>query len=244
LLWGGSEVWRSWGELAHSVRTGGTAYEHVSGQTLFDHLSASPDQDAVFNRAMAETTLAAAAGIAAACDLDGRRLLVDVGGGSGTLIAALLGAHPGLRGILFDRPASMPMARQLLAAAGVLDRCALAGGDFFGTVPQGADTYLLKSVLHDWDREQCLKILGCCRGAMPDDGLLYVVEPVMPASDDELPAERGMLISDLNMLVCTGGAERTAAEYRSLLEDSGFRLDAVTRCPAPSNLSVLRARPA
>jgi hypothetical protein len=244
LLWGGDAGWRSWGQLAYSIQTGRTAFEHLVGRTLFEHLADHPEQRAVFNQALAESTRAAAAGIVEVYRLDGRQRLVDVGGGNGTLLAALLRANQHLAGVLLDRPSTITEAHAVLGGAGVLDRCEVVGGNFFDGVPTGADAYLLKSVLHDWADEQCRSILRNCRAAMADDAVLHVIEPIVPTDDAALMRETMMLTSDLNMLVCTGGIERTEDEFKALLADTGFRLTTVTRCPAPSNLSVLRAVPA
>jgi predicted O-methyltransferase YrrM len=243
LLWGGEGGWRSWGELARSVRTGRTAFDEVMGQSLFDWHTGHPEEQRVFDEAMAESSRAAAPGVVAVADLVGRRAVVDVGGGTGNLLAVLLAANPELTGTLFDRPTNVAAARKVLANAGVLERADVVGGDFFAAVPAGADAYLLKSVLHDWDDEQCRAILRRVRAAVPADAVLLVVEPVLPETDEALRDEAMMLISDLNMLVCTGGVERTETEFRALLSAAGFALDEATRCPAPSNLSVLRARP-
>jgi hypothetical protein len=244
LLWGHQEAWRSWGELVHSVRTGEAAYDHVVGEPLFTHLGTHPEQQAVFNEAMAEITRVAVPGILAACDLGHHRHVTDIGGGSGTLIAAVLAAHPHLTGTIYDLPAAIAESAAVLAGAGVDDRCERQAGDFFEHVPAGADAYLLKSVLHDWDDRRAQAILRRCRAAMADDSVLYVVEPVMPTTDAELAGETFMIVSDLNMLVCLAGAERTEPELRTVLAASGLRLTDVTRCPPPSNLSVLRAVPA
>jgi hypothetical protein len=244
VLWGGEGGWRSWGELARSVRTGRTAYDHVMGEPLFDRLDAHPDERLMFNEAMAESTRVAAGGIVATLDLAGAATVVDVGGGNGTLLAALLHANPGVRGVLFDRERGVAEAREVLDAAGVGERVDVIGGDFFEDVPaRPMSAYVLKSVLHDWDDERCRRILRNIRDTMTEQSVLHVVEPVVPGTDPGLARSAMTIISDLNMLVCTGGAERTEAELRSLLESSGFALVEVTPCPQPSNLSVLRAVP-
>jgi hypothetical protein len=145
-----------------------------------------------------------------------------VGGGHGALLAAILRAHPALRGVLFDLPHVAEGARAELEAAGVAGRCEVVAGSFFESVPGGADAYLLKSVLHDWDDERCGAILGGARRAMAEGGRLLVVERVMPERMTACAAHRAVAASDLNMLVATEGRERTEAEYRALLAAAGF----------------------
>lgn len=154
---------------------------------------------------MADHTREVAPGILAAGDFSRFDALVDVGGGDGTLIAAILKAVPGMRGVLFDLPAGVEAAVQTLEAAGVSERCEVVTGDFFTSVPDGADAYLLKSVIHDWDDERAVAILRSCRRAMPATGTVLVVEPVLPARA-QAPESTGTVMSDINMLVITGAA--------------------------------------
>jgi hypothetical protein len=234
-LFCGDATWRAWGELEWSVRTGEVAFEKVTGRPAFEHIAADPTLNAVFTEAMAEGTRMAAPGIVAACDVTGVSTLADIGGGNGTLLAAFLDAHPHLQGILFDSPSGVgePVVTQ---------RCAVVTGDFFTAVP-AADAYLLKSVIHDWDDERSITILSRIREAMPPHGVLFLVEPVLVDDAAELAAQRMLLMSDLNMLVCTGGRERTEAEFGALLAAAGLRLAAVTSAE-PRGYSVLRAEPA
>jgi hypothetical protein len=244
MLFCGSDVWRSWGQLEFSVRTGTPAYSELLGKSAFDRLSDTRDEQEIFTEAMAEGTRAAAPGVVDSCDLSGTRRLADLGGGNGTLLAALLRANPSLQGLLFDTPAGVTDAPRVLADAGVADRVEIVPGDFFEKISDGCDAYLLKSVIHDWDDERALSILRNCRAAIPPDGSLLVVEPVLPTGTAALAGARGMLMSDLNMLVCTGGRERTKDEFRALLADGGFSLETVTKVPPPTAYSVLRAAPA
>lgn len=185
----------------------------------------------------------AAPGVVASCDLGGRSALVDVGGGNGTLLTAFLAAHPRLHGVLFDTADGLGDAAQVLAATGVADRCEAVVGDFFEVVPT-ADAYVLKSVIHDWDDERSVEILTRVRQAMPPHAVVFVVEPVLPEDVDGLGREPTTLMSDLNMLVCTGGRERTGPEFDALLAAAGLRLESTTRVPPPTGFSVLRAVPA
>ncbi|MGH3565700.1 MAG: methyltransferase [Pseudonocardia sp.] len=239
----GDVVWRAWGELEYSVRTGEPSFEKVTGSSVFAHLAEDPEMLAVFTEAMAEGSRIAAPGVVASCDLDGRSALVDVGGGNGTLLAAFLAAHPRLRGVLFDTADGLGDAAQVLAASGVADRCEAVVGDFFEVVP-AADAYVLKSVIHDWDDERSVEILTRVRQAMPPHAVVFVVEPVLPEDADGLGREPAMLMSDLNMLVCTGGRERTGPEFDALLAAAGLRLVSSIRVPPPTGFSVLRAVPA
>ncbi|HKN56360.1 MAG TPA: methyltransferase [Amycolatopsis sp.] len=221
------ETWRSWGELEHSVRTGEPAWPRVTGVDHFEFMAKHPEKAAVFNSAMAEYTRAAAPGIIARGDFARFGTVVDVGGGDGTLLAEILKAVPNARGVLFDLPAGLDAAARTMATAGVADRCDVLGGDFFTMVPEGADAYLLKSVLHDWDDSRAEEILGRCRKAMAPGGAILVAEPVLPSTVDS-PAVTGVVMSDLNMLVNTGGRERTATEFRGLFESAGLELAAIT----------------
>ncbi|MFC5994065.1 methyltransferase [Pseudonocardia hispaniensis] len=244
MLFCGDQTWRSWGELAESVRTGQPAFDSITGRSAFAFLAEHPELAAVFTEAMAEVSRAAAPAVVASCDLSGIATLADLGGGNGTLLSEFLAATPGLRGILFDTAEGLGDADEVLAAAGVADRTEQVAGDFFTAVPPRCDGYLLKSVLHDWNDEDCLRILATTRAAMGPHATLFVVEPVVPTDREGLARAQVTLMSDLNMLVCTGGRERTEDEFSTLLAGAGLRLTDVTRCPPPTGYSVLRAVPA
>ncbi len=221
------ETWRSWGELEYSVRTGQPAWDQVTGVPNFEYLAKHPEQAAVFNAAMAEYTRAAAPGIVGRHDFSRYATIVDVGGGDGSLLAEVLKAAPRTRGTVFDLPAGLDAASRTLAAAGVADRATVTAGDFFTSVPAGADAYLLKSVLHDWDDEKAARILRTCRDAMAPGGAVLAVEPGLPSTVDN-PAVTGVVMSDLNMLVNTGGRERTLDEFRAVFTSAGLTLASVT----------------
>jgi orsellinic acid C2-O-methyltransferase len=241
LLFSGDGVWRSWGELGETVRTGEPAWDRVTGRSAFEFMADDPDYRAMFNRAMGEGTRNAVAGVLEVGDFGRFGHVTDVGGGDGTLLAAVLAAHPGLRGTVFDTADGMAEAAPVLAAAGVADRCTAVAGDFFAAVPAGADAYLIKSVIHDWDDEKATAVLVRVREAMPAGATLLVVEPVMPDTPSPSPDVLMMVMSDLNMLVCTGGRERTEAEFRALLTGAGFALTRITPATGPTNFSVLEA---
>ncbi|MPY94979.1 MAG: methyltransferase [Acidimicrobiia bacterium] len=244
LLFAGPEVWKSWGELDVTVRTGEPAWDRVTGKSSFEFMAADPEYRAMFDQAMSEGTRNAVPGVVEAGDFARFGSVVDVGGGDGTLLAALLTAHPTLRGTVFDTVDGVGRAAGTLAGAGVADRAEVVAGDFFADVPDGGDAYVVKSVIHDWDDDRGTAILANVRAAMPEGGTLLLVEPVMPDAPASTVDVLMMVMSDLNMLVCTSGRERTEAEFRRLLTGAGFELRRITEAPGPTNFSVLEAVPA
>ena len=220
ILIGDPEQYRSWEALVHSVTTGECAFDHVFGASLFDYLALHPEAAATFDRAMTGVIAEAARAIVAAYDVSGFAHIVDVGGGVGTLLAALLQANPAARGTLLDLPHVTEQAHGFLQAAGVHRRVDVVAGDFFQAVPAGGDLYLLGSILHDWEDEQALAILRRCRQAMAPGTRLLLVVLVVPSGNT--PSLSKLL--DLHMMLITGGCERTEAEHRALLTQSGFEL--------------------
>jgi hypothetical protein len=241
LLFCGEGVWKAWGDLLASVRTGEPAFERGSGEEPFQRFADDPEASAQFNQAMSEGTRRDAPAIVDSYDFGRFQTLVDVGGGDGTLLAAMLAATPDLRGILFDIPSGLAEATQTLEAAGVSERCQLVAGDFFESVPGDADAYIMKSVIHDWNDEQCVAILKNCRAVMADGAKVLIVEPVLPATVEPSFTRLGVIMSDLNMLLNTGGRERTETEFASLLEAAGLRLAGVVPLPKPSVYSIIEA---
>ena len=238
MLFCDDSVWRSWGDLYHSVKTGETAFERIVGMGSFEYFARNPELSATFNEAMAEDTRNVAPGVVAGYDFSLFGTLVDVGGGSGTLIAAILKATPGLRGILFDTPAGIRAAPRNLNDSEIAYRCRVVAGDFFESVPGGGDAYILKSVIHDWNDERAADILRNCRGAMPRHGRLLLVEPVLPARVESAEIT-GVVMSDLNMLVCAGGRERTETEFRELFAATGFEVTGITPTLGTTNYRVI-----
>ena len=224
LLLGRDTLWRSWGDLLHSVRTGQPGFDHVHGVDFFEYFRRHPDERTLFDELMAKQTALATRAVAAAYDFSAVGTVVDIGGGRGALLIGLLEAHPHLRGIVFDQPAVAADARKAIAAAGLADRCEAVGGDFFEAVPDGGDAYLLKFILHDWDDERSVSILRTCRRAMRPTGRLLVVELLVPRGNAPSFARS----QDVNMLVNLGGQERTEAEYRALFTAAGFELTRTT----------------
>ena len=241
LLFADPNVWRSWGELDDAVRTGEPSWDRITGMPAFEHMDAHPEQRVMFNQAMAEGTRNAAAGIAKMDGFDRFTSVVDIGGGDGTLLTAVLGAHPHLTGTVFDTTDGLTGADDRLAAAGLGTRARTEAGDFFASVPAGFDAYLIKSVIHDWNDAKATAILANIREAMPDDGRVLLVEPIMPVTPAASREVMMMVMSDLNMLVCTGGKERTEAEFRELLAAAGLSLVSSTPVPGYTNFSVIEA---
>lgn len=221
---------RAFEPILHTVRTGEPGVDAAYGMGLFEFLKQHPGHAASFDAAMSERTSAFAPSVAAARGFARARIVADIGGGRGTLLCAILRAHRHLRGILMEAPAVAAEAGPVLQAAGVADRCDVVAGDFFAGVPAGADRYLLANVLHDWDDDRAAAILARCREAMPLGGRVLIIERLIPGDPERaLPA----LLSDINMLVVTGGMERTTAEYGELLAAAGLRLGQVTPVAAP-----------
>jgi SAM-dependent methyltransferase len=243
LLFCGDLEWENWGQLADSVRTGQPGFELRGGPAPFEQLAADPELAEIFNSAMSEGTRRTAPEVIAAYDFSQFGTLVDVGGGDGTLLAAILESVPALRGILFDLPAGSAGAERRLAERGVAERCEVVTGDFFDSVPGGADAYVLKNVIHDWDDERSIAILRNCCQAMGPDGKLILLEPVVPPRVTPTPEAFGaILVADLNMLVATGGRERTEAEFAAILAAADLRLTRVVPTPnVGAYMSVIEA---
>jgi orsellinic acid C2-O-methyltransferase len=226
LLFGGITQ-RAWGDLLYSVKTGEPAFHQVFGQDSFTYFAKHPEEAANFDAAMGDFTSQIATAVARGYDFSGCHRVVDVGGGNGALLVGILGAHPSLKGTLFDLPQVVERARPRLREFGFADRCEVVGGDFFAEVPVGADAYLLKHVIHDWADERAVTILKNCRKAMRPASKLLIVEGVYPVHIDQSEASRRAAANDVNMLVCTGGRQRSEAEFRSLFALAGFTLSRI-----------------
>lgn len=221
----GAQEYRAWGELPYTTRTGQTAFERAYGELFFARLDHDPAIGAHFDAFMDRVSARIAAALPAAYDFSPFRSVVDVGGGRGTLLAALLAAYPRLHGTLFDRAAVLSDVPQALVTAGVTARCQVVAGDFFQAVPAGGDLYILSQVLHDWNDARAARILSNCRRAMGAAGTLLIVERIMPG---RVVLPEPIVTSDLHMLALTGGRERTEEEYHALLTASGFALTRAT----------------
>lgn len=239
LVVGGAQ-WARWAELDVSVRTGSSSKQRHLGVDGFADLDADPAAAATFHEAMVELTRRSADAIVAALDVGTSQTVVDVAGGHGALIATLLRRHAALRGVLFDLPTGLVGAADALQRAGVADRCEIVAGDFFERVPPGADLYLLKSTLHNWDDERAIRILANCRDAMSRGGSVVAVERVMPERAGR--GDAALIRSDLNMLVALSGRERTAGEFRRVFEGAGLEMGSVT--PTGGDFALIAGRTA
>lgn len=240
-LWWGRHLWPVWARLTDSVRTGTSVRELMTGRRGFAHLDADAQAAGIFHRSMSEMTQLVAADIVRVVDVAAATTWVDVGGGYGEMLVAVLAAHPHLHGVLVDLPHALDGALARAMAAGVASRLSVVAGSFFESVPAAADVYLLKSVLHDWDDAHCARILDTCRRAMTATASLVVVERLMPVRMVGDTAEHSVARSDLNMLVALGGRERTQDEFVALLAGSGFAAPRFT--PTPLGYCVIEAAP-
>jgi len=234
-LFAGNRVHDNWKDLEHSVRTGEPVFRKHGQSDPF--ASFDTEQAANFDQAMAMFTAFIAMAVAGTYDFSGLGTLVDVGGGNGTLLIGLLRPNPALRGIVFDVPAAAARATEHIATNGLSGRCRAVGGDFFKAVPEGGDAYLLKHVIHDWNDEQSVAILRNCHRAMPAHGKVLIVEGVYPPRIDTSLESRGAAANDVNMLVSTGGRQRSEAEFRALYDAAGFRLTRIV--PTPARVAVV-----
>ena len=228
--------WQAWGRLGHSVQTGESAFEQLQGMTVFDYWTQHPAAGAIFDAAMTSRGAEEERAVLAAYDFSGITTLADIGGGHGSFLTALLQACPQVHGLLFDLPNVIVGARARIEMAGLQERCRVVAGSFFESVPGGADAYILKKVIHDWDDERAATILRHCCRALPETGRLLLVELVVPPGNEPSFAK----LLDLLMLVWTpGGKERSAAEHETLLASAGFELTRIV--PTASAVSVIEA---
>ncbi|HEX5876015.1 MAG TPA: methyltransferase [Pyrinomonadaceae bacterium] len=234
----GQEHYPAWGNLMHSVKTGDIAFDHFFGVDIWTYFQQNPDDAAVFNDSMTGVTAAANEEIMTKYDFSGFKKVVDIGGGHGGLITSILKKNSHVRGVLFDAPQVIEGARPKIEAAGLADRCETVSGDFFKSVPTGGDAYVMKWIIHDWDDQKAITILRNCRNEMKPDGKLILVDCVVPETTEPHFSK----FIDLNMLVMTGGKERTKEEFEQLLADAGFKLLRVIPTDVPT--SIVEAEPA
>jgi O-methyltransferase len=237
LIMGGDIIARSLDSLLYSVQTGKTGFQKSLGMPLFDWLGSHPAEASLFNQTMVGIHGMEPPAVAAAYDFSVFKTVADVGGSTGNLLTTILARHPAPRGILFDLPHVVSHAPAFIAQRGLTDRIQIEAGSFFDRVPPGADAYILSHIIHDWNQEQCLTILGHCRRAMGADGRLLLVEMVLPPGDTPHPGK----MLDIAMLAVPGGEERTEAEYAALLDQAGFRFTRVV--PTASLVSIVEAAP-
>lgn len=236
---GSDFFYRAFGEILHTVRTGETGRSKALGMDGWEYLRQHPEMARLFDDAMTNMSALAAPDIASAYNFLQWGSIMDIGGGNGVLLAAILRAHPKLRGVLGDQQHVLDRAKERGFLAGQLEtRCSMQVCDLFSSIPTGCRAYLMKSVIHDWNDEDSARILRNCRNAVPKDGALLLVEHVLAEGDTP---SRGKFI-DVTMMIVTGGRERTIPEYSSLLSAAGFRLTHVVT--TASGFSVIEALPA
>jgi len=229
--------WRAWQEMRRTLRTGRPSFPEANGGLAFwAYLDADEAVAEAFHRGMAAATAASLSALPAALGLDRFSRIVDVGGGSGVVLAALLEAQPTLHGVLYDRPEAIAAARARFADHGLLERVTLEAGDLFERVPAGADAYVLKNILHDHDARGCNRILEVLREAMAPAARLFVVEAVLPEGAQPHPA----VWRDIHMMVALGGRERTEAEWRGQLAAHGFAIERIGPMPGPDAVIEVR----
>jgi hypothetical protein len=232
-------AWQPWGDLLYSVKTGKPAFDHVFGMEFDAYLTQHPDASDIFQSFMRVATAEEAIAVAPVYDFSSSTTIVDVGGGRGALLAAILKANLHLRGILFETPSVISAASPALDAQGVADRCELVAGNFFEMLPAGGDIYLLKWILVSWDDEAAVTILQNCRRAMRANGKLLVVERIIPPGNEPFFGK----LADLNLLVLYRGRHRTEAEYRTLFARAGFDLARIIPTHSPTEFSVIEGMP-
>jgi len=235
--WGLPSTWATWGRFEHTVRTGEPAFEAIHGMASFDYLAVHPEESEIFDAFMQHSPDDRHRAVANAYRFEG--IVVDIGGGNGGLLQAVLGTHPGTRGVLYDQPKVVAGASAVLGS--LAERCTIVGGSFFEGAPEGGDIYTMSQIIHDWNDERCLAILSHCRRAMRPDARLLIIERLI----EEPPSatQPAILLGDLHMgILFPGAQERTAGEIGQLLTASGFGPYRVIRTASP--FAILEARPA
>lgn len=227
MMFGAPFVWKPMGELYQAIATGQPAFDRVYGDRFFQYLAGHPDDAAAFDAAMTAGTSSAVPAVLAAYDFSRFTRIVDVGGGHGALLEGILTANPKLRGVLYDLP-QVVAGIDAVRSGDVANRCQVLAGDFFEAVPEGADAYVLKGIIHDWNDEDALKILKNCHRSIRPDGTLLLLETVLTPSSE---AMRGLM--DMLMLMLVGGRERTEPDFRALLQQAGFSLSRVIHTTGP-----------
>lgn len=239
LLFTGGDQYDRWSDLLHSVRTGETTAQHLYGMSSWEWRAQHPDLNVMFNDAMVEMATRRITAVLATNDFSRFGTMVDVGGGRGALLAGILQANPGMRGVLFDLSHVVDGAEAIFKSAGIADRASVVAGDFFADVPQGGDAYILSAILHDWDDERATAILENCRRAMVQHCTLLLIERVLPTVTG---FEWEPYFSDLNMMQALNGRERTEGEWRHLLDGAHFAFRRIA--PTGGPISVIEAVPA
>jgi len=231
----GEVHYRAWGQLCDSVQTGHPGFQKVFGSEMFDFLENNGGAGDTFNLAMTDFSAFVAYAVLLSYDFSGMKSIVDVGGGYGKLLTSILEVYPDLQGVLLDLPAVISAAREHIESLACHDRCAAVAGNFLESLPRGADSYLLSGVVHDWADPGAQQILKNCRNAMRSHGRVLVVECIVPDGNESSFSK----LLDLNMMVMTGGRERTELEFRELFRAAGLRLNRII--PTVSPLRILEA---
>ena len=232
MLFAGNRIQEGWKDLEFCFRTGQPAFRLRGVTNTFEDPLRTSEDEATFDAAMADLTRLTSVAVASAYDFTPFRLVVDVGGGNGSLMIGILKANLSLREIVFDQPAAMERAREQIEQHGLAARCTAISGDFFKEVPAGGDVYILKHVIHDWDDERAAAILKKCREVMGPRSKLLVIEGVYPSRIDNSAEGRGAAANDVNMLVSTGGLQRSQAGFKALYDAAGFRLTRIVSTAA------------
>lgn len=241
-LLAGPSAWVPWGDLINTVRTGEQAFKRVMGKPAFEYFADRPEEAAVFDRAMASLTASIAAAVAKAYDFSSFTKVIDIGGGKGVLLGVLFEAFPHLSGAVFDLSRVQKRANDEIRQRKLEARYTFVEGDFFTSVPEGYDAYMIKHVIHDWDDVQAAAILRNVRAAIPARGKLLIVESIYPDRVVASPECSGAASHDCNMMVVVGGRQRSKAQFEALFEASGFRLARIV--PTPARVSIIEADPA
>jgi hypothetical protein len=225
----------AWGNILHSVRTGEIAFDDHFGKDIWQYFATDPAKAENFNRYMASSSEPLNQAISTKYDFSNVTKLVDIGGGLGGMISAILAANPNLNGIVYDAPQVVEKSREILAAKGLSDRCEAVGGDFFESVPAGGDVYSMRWILHDWEDQKSLRILENIKKVLPAGGKLLLAEAVVPETSEQHYSK----FFDVLMMIMTGGRERTETEWRELLGKAGYKIDRII--PTESFLSIIEA---
>jgi hypothetical protein len=228
---------RGWAHLDYCVRTGKPAMEQVYGAPIFEYLKQHPEEAQIFNDAMSALSMIDSPAVAEAYNFEGIRTIVDIAGGHGLLLATILEKNPHLQGTLYEMPHVLEDARSGPLKP-VMDRCTLASGDMFSSVPPGADAYIMKHIIHDWPDDRCVQLLKACRKGVNSGGELLVVDSVIQPGNDFFPGK----FLDLQMMIFPSGCERTEKQFRDLFAASGWRLTRII--PTAAQDSIVEGVPA
>jgi len=234
---GGEGFWKPWGDLLNCVKTGDTPFNRVFGMSFWEYLTRNAEAGTIFNKSMSAITEQSANAVVEAYDFSGANRVVDLGGGRGALIAAILKRYPHVQGVLTDLPPVANEAKAFIESEGLEDRCEFIGGDYFQSVPSGADIYIMKSIIQGEEDNGAVAILKNCRRAMGNHARLLIVDLIMPPHGSPSPAN----VFDVHMWVLDGGLLRTEEEFRALFEKAGFKVNRIL--PTRSEFSIIEGAP-